>query len=48
MTNLLSKSLDITAVVTYNDYMAAGAIQALENNALAVPKDISVIGFDDA
>ncbi|MGF1774260.1 substrate-binding domain-containing protein [Vibrio maritimus] len=47
MTNLLSKSLDITAVVTYNDYMAAGAIQALENNAISVPKDISVIGFDD-
>lgn len=47
MTNLLSKSLNISAVVSYNDYMAAGAILALETNGITVPKQISVIGFDD-
>ncbi|SMY31764.1 HTH-type transcriptional regulator GalR [Photobacterium malacitanum] len=47
MTNLLSKSLPITAVVTYNDNMAAGAINTLEDNGVKVPDNISVIGFDD-
>ncbi len=48
MTNLLSKSLPISAVVTYNDNMAAGAINILEDNGVKVPNNISVVGFDDA
>ncbi|MCD9526969.1 substrate-binding domain-containing protein [Photobacterium carnosum] len=47
MTNLLSKSLPISAVVTYNDNMAAGAINILEDNGVKVPDNLSVIGFDD-
>ncbi|GAM65009.1 galactose operon repressor [Vibrio ishigakensis] len=47
MTNLLAKSLPITAVVTYNDYMAAGAMSVIENNGLSTPKNIAIIGFDD-
>ena len=47
MTNLLSKSLPISAVITYNDNMAAGAINILEDNEIKVPDNISVIGFDD-
>lgn len=47
MTNLLTKSLEITAVVAYNDYMAAGALAILDQNGINVPNRISVIGFDD-
>ncbi|MDD1782611.1 substrate-binding domain-containing protein [Enterovibrio sp. ZSDZ35] len=47
MTNLLSKSLSFTAVVAYNDYMAAGALAALDQNGIAVPSKMSIVGFDD-
>ena len=47
MTNLLVKSLDITAVVGYNDFMAAGAIAVLDENGIRSPEQVSVIGFDD-
>ena len=36
-----------TAVVCYNDMMAVGAIQAVQQAGLQVPKDISITGFDD-
>lgn len=47
MTRLLIKSLDITAVVGYNDFMAAGAITVLDENEILSPEQVSVIGFDD-
>lgn len=47
MRNLLSKNLNITAVVAYNDYMAAGALSTLDDNNIKVPAQISIIGFDD-
>ena len=47
MTNLLTKSLEITAVVAYSDYMAAGALAALDQNGIDVPGKVSIIGFDD-
>ncbi|HAS6236631.1 TPA: substrate-binding domain-containing protein [Vibrio vulnificus] len=47
MTNLLTKSLPITGVVAYNDYMAAGALSVLDENGLKVPEQVSMIGFDD-
>lgn len=47
MTNLLAKSIPITAIVAYNDYMAAGAMSVLDVNGLSTPDDISIIGFDD-
>ncbi len=47
MTNLLTKSLEITGVVAYNDYMAAGALATLDQNGIAVPEKISMVGFDD-
>ncbi|EPU3838681.1 substrate-binding domain-containing protein [Providencia stuartii] len=47
MTNLLTKSLEITAVVGYNDFMAAGAIAVLDENDIHSPEQVSVIGFDD-
>jgi len=36
-----------TAVQTYNDLMALGALQALRAHNLRVPQDISLVGFDD-
>ncbi len=47
MTELLSRKLPITAVVCYNDYMAAGALSALDKQQIMVPEDISLIGFDN-
>jgi DNA-binding LacI/PurR family transcriptional regulator len=36
-----------SAVICFNDVMAIGAINALLDLSLAVPNDMSVIGFDD-
>jgi LacI family transcriptional regulator len=36
-----------TAVFGANDYMAMGAIRALEDAGYAVPGDVAVVGFDD-
>ena len=47
MIELLSKSIPITAVVTYNDFMAAGVLAALEENNIAVPAQMSLVGFDN-
>ncbi|OON37046.1 DNA-binding transcriptional regulator GalS [Izhakiella australiensis] len=47
MVELLSRNLHLTAVFAYNDSMAAGALTALKDNGIAVPQQVSVIGFDD-
>ncbi|MCF7481295.1 substrate-binding domain-containing protein [Vibrio sp. J1-1] len=47
MTNLLTKSLEITGVVAYNDYMAAGALATLDQNGIETPQQVSMVGFDD-
>lgn len=47
MTELLSRGRQFTAVVCYNDSMAAGALSVLSDNGIEVPQDMSVIGFDD-
>ncbi len=36
-----------TAIVAANDMMALGAMQELKANGLTIPKDISIVGFDD-
>lgn len=38
---------DITAVYVANDQMSLGVLQALHEAGLAVPRDISIVGFDD-
>ncbi|THA09805.1 substrate-binding domain-containing protein [Rodentibacter pneumotropicus] len=47
MIDLLSYNKDLTAVVAYNDSMAAGAISVLNENNIKIPSQFSIIGFDD-
>lgn len=37
-----------TAVLTGNDLMAIGAIRGLRSRNIVVPRDISIVGFDDS
>jgi DNA-binding LacI/PurR family transcriptional regulator len=45
---LLASGEKFTAIYAANDYMAAGAISALKEQNLSVPKDVSVVGYDNA
>lgn len=37
----------VTAVLTYNDLMAIGLLTACQEAGVAVPEDLSIVGFDD-
>ena len=43
----LKRGARLTALFCVNDEMAAGAIRAAHEIGLSVPRDISVVGFDD-
>ncbi|WP_190823579.1 LacI family DNA-binding transcriptional regulator [Saccharopolyspora pogona] len=47
MQRVLDDHPDVTAVIALNDDMAIGVLAALRARGMAVPKDISVAGFDD-
>lgn len=47
MVELLGRNLQLSAVFSYNDSMAAGALTALKDNGIVVPHHVSIIGFDD-
>jgi LacI family transcriptional regulator len=44
---LTDATRDFTALVCFNDTAAIGAIRALHEAGLRVPRDVSVMGFDD-
>jgi len=44
---LLERTRNFTALFCFNDMAAMGAIRAIKDAGLAVPGDISVVGFDD-
>ena len=44
---LLSKSRDFTALLAFNDGSAIGAMRAMQDVGLNVPRDVSVVGVDD-
>jgi LacI family transcriptional regulator len=44
---LLEKKRPFTALFAYNDISAIGAVRAFQEAGLQVPRDISVVGFDD-
>jgi LacI family transcriptional regulator len=47
MRSLLAKAEGLTAVFAETDELAIGAIRALYEAGLSVPRDVSVVGFDD-
>lgn len=47
MAQLLNLNERPTAVFAYNDVTAIGALRAIANAGLQVPRDISIVGFDD-
>ena len=44
---LLSRGQPPTAILAVNDLMAAGVLRGAREPDLEVPKDVSVVGFDD-
>ena len=44
---LIASGEHFTALFTFNDIAAIGAIKALREAGLRVPEDVSVVGFDD-
>ncbi|MEM6795881.1 MAG: LacI family DNA-binding transcriptional regulator [Acidobacteriota bacterium] len=44
---LLDRGSDFTALFAFNDVSAIGAMRAFVDDGLSVPRDISVVGFDD-
>jgi DNA-binding LacI/PurR family transcriptional regulator len=47
MTELLNRTRDFTAVFALNDLLAFGAMRVLQESGIEVPKDVSVMGFDN-
>jgi LacI family transcriptional regulator len=44
---LLDADPDLTAIIALNDSMAIGTLAMLRSRGLAVPGDVTVVGFDD-
>ena len=44
---LLQQNRRFTAIISFNDIAAIGAIRALRDANLKVPEDVSIVGFDD-
>lgn len=47
MSHLLQKKITFSAVLAYNDYMAAGALSILDEHEIKVPEQVSIVGFDN-
>lgn len=44
---LLARMADVTAVFAANDHLALGILKALREFGRLVPRDVSIVGFDD-
>ena len=44
---LLARNKRFTSLFAYNDISAIGAIRAIQEQRLRIPRDVSVVGFDD-
>ncbi len=47
MARIIDKRAPVTAVVCGNDYLAAGALSALDHAGIAVPQTLSIVSFND-
>ncbi len=47
MRKLLDRRAQFTALFTFHDISAIGAIRAVRDAGLRIPEDVSVVGFDD-
>lgn len=47
MVDILSRAPDTTAVICANDHLAAGVILECQSRGIAVPKQLSVVGYND-
>jgi DNA-binding LacI/PurR family transcriptional regulator len=47
MAELLKRTRDFTAVFALNDLLAFGAMRVLQEQGISIPKDVSVLGFDN-
>ncbi|MGQ9615590.1 MAG: LacI family DNA-binding transcriptional regulator [Spirochaetota bacterium] len=43
----IRRGLDFSAIFSFNDMMAIGAIKALVSHKIRVPEDVSVLGYDN-
>ena len=43
----MKQGRSFTAIVTVNDFVAMGALSALDKHGLRVPDDVSIVSFDD-
>ena len=44
---LLARGIVFDGIVAASDLIALGAVRSLQNHGISVPKDISVVGYDD-
>ena len=44
---LISRNVPFSAIFSFNDVSAIGAISALREAGLQIPRDVSIVGFDD-
>lgn len=47
VSSLIRSEKHISAIFAFNDLLALGALRALKENGIKVPKEVEVIGFDD-
>lgn len=45
---LLDRRPDVTAIFSANDLMAIGVCRAIKERGLGIPRDVSVVGYDDS
>jgi len=47
MKEILARGVEFSAVFAFNDLLAFGAMRVLQDAGISIPKDVSVIGFDN-
>lgn len=47
MQNLLATGTNFTALLAYNDAMAAGAMAIMQDHGIDIPEQVSIVGYDD-